>query len=71
MSNAVLWSTGKQRWRPSQGAQSYMASERPDDDESASEWSLHGVVRGTEFHRVQRDDTGGVDRFTTSTYPPD
>jgi hypothetical protein len=71
MSNAVLWATGKQRWRPSQGAQSYMASERSDDDDSASEWSLHGIVRGTEFHRIHRDDTGGVDRFVTSTDPPD
>jgi hypothetical protein len=71
MSNAVLWATGKQRWRPSQGAQSYMASERSDDDDSASEWSLHGIVRGTEFHRIRRDDTGGVDRFVTSTDPPD
>jgi len=70
MSNAVLWATGKQRWRPSQGAQSYMASERAEDDDSASEWSLHGVVRGTEFHRVHDDDTGGVDRFVTSTDPP-
>ncbi|WP_309484944.1 hypothetical protein [Halorhabdus salina] len=72
MANAVLWATGKQRWRPSQGAQSYMASEQPDDDDSVSEWSLHGIVQGTEFHRVHRDDTGGVDRFVTSTdRPPD
>ena len=69
MSNAVLWSTGKQRWRPSQGAQSYMASIRPDDDATESEWSVHGVVQGTEFLRVE-EPSGGVDRFVTSSLPP-
>ena len=72
MSNAVLWATGKQRWRPSQGAQSYMASETPEDPDSGeSPWKLKGIRSGTEWHPCE-DATGGVDRFTTSSLdPPD
>jgi len=71
MSNTVLWATGKQRWRPSQGAQSHMASFQREDDDSP--WEVEGIVQGTEYHPVT-DGSGGVDRFVTSTDdldPPD
>lgn len=69
MSNAVLWATGKQRWRPSQGAQSYMASFQSEDEETA--WELVGIRSGTEYHPCV-GATGGVDRFVTSSWdPPD
>lgn len=64
MSNAVLWATGKQRWRPSQGAQSYMASFQSEEEDSP--WEVTGIVQGTEYHPVV-EDSGGVDRFVTST----
>jgi hypothetical protein len=67
MSNAVLWATGKQRWRPSQGAQSYMASFQRESDESP--WELVGIRSGTEYHPCE-DATGGVDRFVTSSLDP-
>ena len=68
MANTVLWATEKQRWRPSNGAQAYMASIQS-DDEGESSWEMEGIVKGTEYHPVM-GDTGGVDRFTTSTDPP-
>jgi hypothetical protein len=67
MSNAILWATGKQRWRPSQGAQSYMASFDSDGEESA--WELVGIRSGTEYHPCE-DATGGVERFVTSSKDP-
>jgi len=71
MANAVLWSTGKQRWRPSQGAQQYMAAETSQDDGEESPWQIVGIVSGTEYHECE-DVSGGVDRFETSTLdPPD
>ena len=69
MSNAVLWATGKQRWRPSQGAQQYMASLRQDGDGDESPWKMLGIRSGTEWHPCE-DATGGVDRFTTGYDPP-
>lgn len=72
MSNAVLWATGRQRWRPSQGAQSYMAYDGASDpDDGESPWEVAGVVSGTEYHPVEGDPSGGVDRFVTATDPPD
>lgn len=68
MANALLWATGKQRWRPSNGAQSYMASEKPDDDE-ASPWELVGIRSGTDYYPCESAD-GGVETFETSTLPP-
>ena len=68
MSNTVLWATGKQRWRPSQGAQSHMATEQPDDEEPA-EWELIGIRSGTEYYPCE-DASGGVDRFVTSSLDP-
>lgn len=41
MFNALLWATGRQRWRPSQGAQELMAYEPP---EASGEWELLGVT---------------------------
>jgi hypothetical protein len=68
MANTVLWATGKQRWRPSQGAQSHMASEKPDEDiESA--WELVGIRSGTEYYPCEEPD-GGVERFVTSSLDP-
>jgi hypothetical protein len=67
MSNAVLWATGRRRWRPSNGAQRYMRTNRGETD---SEWSLVGVEDGDgEFYEVQ-EGSGGVRRFTTGTDPP-
>ena len=68
MANAVLWATGKQRWRPSNGAQSYMAAYPSSDDET--EWELVGVRSGTEYYPAVSSG-GGVDRFETSTRVPD
>ena len=64
--NAVLWATGKQRWRPSNGAQAYMKTEPREPD---SDWDVIGVDDGEEFHPVV-DNCGGVDTFETSTDPP-
>jgi hypothetical protein len=64
--NAVLWATGKQRWRPSNGAQSYMASEVEDDE---TEWDLLGIEQDGELVEVDPEN-GGVDRFVTSSLPP-
>ncbi len=69
MANAVLWATGKQRWRPSNGAQQYMAAEQPDDDEEESHWELIGIRSGTEYYPCENAD-GGVDRFVTSSLDP-
>ncbi|WP_152417510.1 hypothetical protein, partial [Natronobacterium gregoryi] len=58
--------TGRQRWRPSNGAQSYMATEAREPD---SEWSLVGIEKDDEFIPADPEN-GGVDRFTTSWDPP-
>jgi len=68
MSNTVLWATGKQRWRPSQGAQSYMATEQPDDDD-VSLWEIVGIRSGSEYYPCE-DPDGGVERFVTSSIDP-
>ena len=67
MSNTVLWATGKQRWRPSQGAQQYMKAYPKEDDES--DWELIGIRSGTEYYPCE-DASGGVDRFVTSSLDP-
>jgi hypothetical protein len=68
MSNTILWATGKRRWRPSNGAQQYMRTNR---SEGKTEWSLVGIRDGEgEYHHVS-DDSGGVRRFTTGYDPPD
>lgn len=67
--NALLWATGKQRWRPSNGAQRHMASESTD---SVADWELVAVEIDGE--RLDVDPhTGGVDRFVTASLdrPPD
>ena len=66
--NALLWATGRQRWRPSNGAQSYMAAE---ERETTDEWSLVGIEKDGEFIPAN-DHGGGVDTFTTGPVgPPD
>lgn len=42
--NALLWATGRQRWRPSNGAQEYMSYDPPDPVPD-QEWTLVGVTR--------------------------
>ena len=63
MANAVLWATGRQRWRPSNGAQSYMATQPREAD---SDWRLVGIERDDEFYPAI-EGSGGVETFTTST----
>jgi hypothetical protein len=64
MANAVLWATGRQRWRPSQGAQTYMATNRP--AESMSLWEFVGIEDG-EGTVHECASGGGVSRMTTVT----
>jgi hypothetical protein len=72
--NAVLWVTGKRRWRPSQGAQTFMRTNRGDPEEF-TEWEFVGIEDGEgEVHECDSGD--GVDRATTWTAasskgPPD
>ena len=75
-SNALLWSTGRRRWRPSDGAQQYMKHE-PDEEEDAeepSEWELIGIEKDGEFLPAEAGESGGVTTFTTgpvdSSDPP-
>jgi hypothetical protein len=70
MANAVLWATGKQRWRPSNGAQSYMATAAVED---TTTWEFVGIEDGDgEFHEASGG--GGVTRLETATdvrdHPP-
>jgi len=60
-SNALLWATGRQRWRPSNGAQEYMTYDPP---ETQGDWSLVGIEKDGEFIPAGAE-SGGVDRFTT------
>lgn len=61
MADAVLWLTGRQRWRPSNGAQQYMAQEESDE---ITEWEFVGVEDGDgEIHEVESG--GGVTRIVT------
>ena len=67
--NAVLWATGRQRWRPSNGAQEYMATE---PRAPGSDWQLVGLEKDGEFIPADPEN-GGVERFTTGTvnsHPP-
>ena len=73
MGNAILWATGKQRWRPSNGAQQYMTNPQTADDDDTSDWELVGIERDGELHECNADN-GGVDTFVTSSRgydPPD
>jgi len=66
--NALLWATGKQRWRPSNGAQQYMAA---DDRETSENWELVGIEKDGELLHAGAEG-GGVDTFTTGSLdPPD
>ncbi|MUV91142.1 hypothetical protein GJ629_15640 [Halapricum sp. CBA1109] len=60
--NTVLWATGRQRWRPSNGAQQYMATERKPPDPN---WEFIGVEDGSgELHEVEGSG-GGVTMIPT------
>lgn len=64
MANAVLWATGRQRWRPSNGAQSYMRTER---SEPSAAWELIGIEDGAgDLHEVGKG-FGGVTKVVTYT----
>lgn len=41
---AVMWATGKQWFRPSNGAQEYMQPEEEESPEGVSEWTLLGIA---------------------------
>ena len=65
MANAVLWATGKRRWRPSNGAQAYMAAKRKSD--SLDTWELVAIRdKHGEEHEVSGSG-GGVTWRTTCT----
>ncbi|QCS40802.1 hypothetical protein FEJ81_00010 (plasmid) [Natrinema versiforme] len=64
-SNAVLWATGKRRWRPSQGAQEYMATNR--SDPVLSDWELVAIEDGDGEEYDVSGAGGGVTRLTTCT----
>jgi len=68
MANAILWATGRQRWRPSNGAQAYMAAET---SPGTPGWSFAGMRDAEgDVHEVP-EGAGGVDRFTTGVrWPP-
>lgn len=65
-SNAVLWATERQRWRPCQTAQQIMAADQP---EPSDDWELTAVEIDGERRPVDPEG-GGVNRFTTGV-PPD
>jgi len=66
--NAVLWATGRQRWRPSNGAQQHMSTDPRDPD---SDWQLVGIETNGEFIACENTG-GGVDTFVTGPIdPPD
>lgn len=71
MANAVLWATGRQRWRPSNGAQEYMATERKPPDPN---WELVAIEDDAgELHEVSSGG-GGVTKLETwipDRPPPD
>jgi hypothetical protein len=62
MANAVLWATGKQRWRPSNGAQEYMATNR---GESSEQWELVAIEDGDGERHETGSGTGGVTKVDT------
>jgi hypothetical protein len=66
--NALLWATGRQQWRPSNGAQDYMAYDPP----QPSGWELVGVTYdGGETVEPVNPDGGGVEwRETRYDRPP-
>ena len=66
--NALLWATQRQRWRPSNGAQQYMATEPREAD---SDWSLIGIEDDNGEFIPTDGESGGVDTFTTASGPPD
>lgn len=65
-SNTVLWATNRQRWRPCQTAQQFMAYDPPETD---GEWRLVGIEKDGELIPCD-GSSGGVDTFTTTTDPP-
>ena len=61
--NALLWATGRQRWRPSNGAQEYMGY---DPSLLEPEWELVGVTYdGGETVEPLNPHGGGVDWVET------
>jgi len=72
MANAVLWATGRQRWRPSNGAQEYM---RTEVSEASDDWDLVGIEDGSgEVHEVAAGGARApvkLETFMPDAPPPD
>ena len=64
--NALLWATNRQRWRPCQTAQQFMAYDPPD---RVTDWELVGIEKDGEFTEIE-DGGGGVDTFLTGSWRP-
>jgi hypothetical protein len=70
--NAVLWATGRQRWRPGSTAQEFMKYDGPDDP-LKSEWEFVGIKDSEgEIHPVRDDDDDESDgcSYLFETAPP-
>ena len=68
MMYALLWAMNKRYWRPSNGAQSYMAF----DHDVEGEWELIGIRDGIDGEMHEVDGAGGgVITFQTRWPPPD
>ena len=62
---AVMWATGRQWFRPSNGAQELMQPDRDDDQEEFEEWEMVGVAPEGDLEEVIEVDpaeAGGVRR---------
>lgn len=68
MANTVLWATGKQRWRPCQEAQKYMAA---DNRLPSGEWELIAIEDENGDEHPVTGVGGGVAAFVTDEPPPD
>lgn len=68
MANALLWATKKRRWRPSDGAQTYMKADPSPDEQSP--WEVY-AMRDAEGNEYEIENTGGsIETFETQP-PPD
>jgi hypothetical protein len=69
--NAVLWATGRQRWRPGSTAQEFMKYDGPDDP-LKSEWEFVGIKDSEgEIHPVRdEDDESDGCSYLFETAPP-
>jgi len=68
IANTVLWGKSVQAWRPSNGAQQYMATERRDD---CTEWELVAIEDGDGDRHEVFGGGGVVSTGVTMKPPPD